>query len=179
MVNQVQYFEKYWPLCGLFLWHIRGLDGFHHNDGLGDTYHELIRLFFLNRDYTRKTFNYISLHLQVLTMKMQYLKSQILKFESANLFACLRMWVHNYLDASSSAFSLLVLATCRNLYQVQVPASSSSLLQVPGRSFQVRYLSCNPGLATGTTGSCRFLSPSPTYTYLILILLLIIIYTLL
>lgn len=66
--------------------HVRGLDDFQHNDGLGDTYHEVIRLLCLNRDNTRKIFNYISLYLQLLTMNMQYLKSQILKFEFANQF---------------------------------------------------------------------------------------------
>ena len=82
--------------------------------------------------------------------------------------------MHNYLDASSSAFSLLVLATCRTCtgHRCLRAAPRSCRYLVPGRSVQVRYLSCNPGLATGTAGSCRFLSPSPTYTYLKLLLLL-------
>lgn len=66
--------------------YVRGLDDFDNNDDLGYVYRELITLFFINRDYTRKIFNYISLYLRVLTMKMQYLKSQIFKFEFANQF---------------------------------------------------------------------------------------------
>ena len=73
------------------------------------------------------------------------------------------MWVHNYLDASSSAFSLLVLATCRNLYRAQVPASSSSLLQVPGTWYLVEASRSDTCPATqawqqvprGAAGSCR------------------------
>jgi len=64
--------------------HVRGLD-----DGYEDNHQNVLNIvnnLTIQRDYVRKVYYYMYLYVYDLTVKMQYVKSQILKLEFANQF---------------------------------------------------------------------------------------------